>query len=54
MVDKKKQLIRDFISNQKQYPIVYAIAAGLYPILFYFSNNFTLVSHVTQKYDKKR
>lgn len=44
MATKIKQIISDFISNQKQYPIVYAIAAGLYPILFYYSNNFTLVN----------
>ncbi len=44
MAAKKKQLILDFISNQKQYPVVYAIAAGLYPIVFYFSNNFKLVN----------
>ena len=50
MAAKKKQsLIHTFISNNKQYPIIAAISAGLYPILFYFTNNYTIVntwSHV--------
>ena len=40
----EKSTIKDFLNNQKQYPILYAVAAGLYPILFYYSNNFTLVN----------
>lgn len=50
MAAKKKQsLIQSFISNNKQYPVIAAISAGLYPILFYFTNNYTIVntwSHV--------
>ena len=45
MTAKKKQsLIQSFISNKKQYPIIAAIAAGLYPVLFYFTNNYTIVN----------
>lgn len=44
MSNKKKSFYQDFLSNTKQYPILYAIATGLYPITFYFSNNFKLVN----------
>ena len=37
-------LIRRFLANTKSYPILAAIAAGLYPMMFYYSNNYTLVS----------
>ena len=50
MAAKKDQnFLGKFLSNNKQYPVLAAISAGLYPILFYFSNNYTLVntgSHV--------
>ena len=39
-----KSFIQRFISSSKQQPILFAVAAGLYPIGFYFSNNFTLVN----------
>jgi len=41
---KKQGFLREFLSNDKHYPIIYAIAAGLYPILFYYTNNYTLVN----------
>ncbi len=44
MVGKhKKNTLYTFLNNNKSYPILAAIAAGLYPLLFYFSNNYTLV-----------
>lgn len=50
MAAKKEQnFLGKFLSNNKQYPVLAAVAAGLYPILFYFSNNYSLVntwSHV--------
>ncbi len=50
MTAKKRQsLLNNFLENKKQYPVLAAIAAGLYPILFYFTNNYTIVntwSHV--------
>ncbi len=45
MAAKKEQnFLGRFLSNKKQYPVLFAIAAGLYPVLFYFSNNYTLVN----------
>ncbi len=44
MTNKKKSILQNFLSSDKQYPITTAIAAGLYPMLFYYSNNFTLVN----------
>lgn len=33
-----------FINSTKEIPVISGIAAGLYPILFYFTNNFSLVN----------
>ncbi len=45
MAAKKRQnFLNKFLNNQKEYPILAAVAAGLYPIFFYFTNNFTLVN----------
>jgi len=50
MAAKNNQsLLNKFLENKKQSPILAAVAAGLYPILFYFTNNYTIVntwSHV--------
>lgn len=43
-VKKEQNFLGKFLSNNKQYPVLAAVAAGLYPILFYFSNNYTLVN----------
>ena len=32
-----------FLRNNKSYPVLAAVAAGLYPLLFYYSRNFTLI-----------
>ncbi len=48
-VKKQQSFLGKFLSNNKQYPVVTAVAAGLYPVLFYFTNNYTLIntwSHV--------
>lgn len=46
---KKRGFLSAFLTNDKHYPILYGLAAGLYPTLFYFTNNYTLIntwSHV--------
>lgn len=36
--------ITKFTQNDKQYPILSGLAAGLYPVLFYYSNNYSLIN----------
>ncbi len=36
--------VKQFINNDKPYSLLTGLAAGLYPVLFYYSNNSTLVS----------
>ncbi|MEZ4859142.1 MAG: sulfatase-like hydrolase/transferase [Flavobacteriaceae bacterium] len=36
--------ISNFVNSNKDFPVIAAIAAGLYPILFYYSNNYPLVN----------
>jgi hypothetical protein len=46
---KKIAFLSAFLINNKHYPIIYALGAGLYPTIFYFTNNYTLIntwSHV--------
>lgn len=38
------KFFKKIFTNDKHYPALYAIGAGLYPIFFYYSNNFTLVN----------
>lgn len=42
--NKRQNFLGKFIADNKQYPILAAIAAGSYPILFYYSNNYTLIN----------
>ena len=44
MVDRIRQKIFSFLSSDNEYPIIYGIASGLYPILFCYNKNFTLVN----------
>ncbi|PKA83615.1 hypothetical protein ATE92_1775 [Ulvibacter sp. MAR_2010_11] len=49
VVSKWRHSFTNFLNNTRPYPILAAVGAGLYPYLFYFSNNFELVnswSHV--------
>jgi len=47
MATKKKQnLIQSFLLSTKQYPILIAIASGLYPLLYYFTRNFHFVNSI--------
>ena len=41
---KKQSFLKEFLSNDKHYPIIYALAAGLYPVIFYYTNNYTLIN----------
>ena len=41
---QRKSVVQAFLSSNRQYPILAGIAAGLYPIFFYYSNNFTLIN----------
>tara|TARA_R110002124_G_scaffold3116_2_gene21333 strand:- start:61188 stop:62678 length:1491 start_codon:yes stop_codon:yes gene_type:complete len=41
---EKLKIFKSFLTNNKEYPIVAAIAAGLYPFFFYYSNNYALVN----------
>ncbi len=43
----RNQII-SFINSDKQRPILAAMAAGLYPMLFYYNSNFTLVNSWNQ------
>lgn len=36
--------IRKFLSSETVHPVLAAIAAGIYPILFYYTNNYTLIN----------
>jgi hypothetical protein len=42
--NNKQNRLQKFISNGKSYPILTAISAGLYPVLFYYKSNYTLVN----------
>lgn len=44
MVNKIQKVFQNFLKSEKPYPIQAAIAAGLYPILFYYSSNFSLIN----------
>ena len=41
---KEQSFIQKFLSNNKNYPVLAAVASGLYPIFFYFTNNYTIVN----------
>lgn len=45
MQAKKKQgLISGFLNNGNAYPVLTAVAAGLYPLLFYYTNNYKMIN----------
>ncbi len=45
MKPKKKQgFFSDFLNNGKAYPLLTAVAAGLYPLLFYYTNNYKMIN----------
>lgn len=48
IVNKFRSNITSFIGNNKKYPVITAISAGLYPLLYYYNSNFTLVNSFEQ------
>ena len=43
---RKKIIV--FLDSKKHFPVISAIASGLYPLLYYYNNNFTLVNSWNQ------
>jgi len=43
-VSKLKQYIEKFVASTKEYPIVFALAAGLYSFIYVYHSNFMLVN----------
>ena len=45
MEPKKKQgFFSVFLNNGKAYSLLTALAAGLYPLLFYYTNNYKMIN----------
>ena len=44
MKTKRQNIFSDFLRNSKSYPVISGLAAGLYPVLFYYSRNFNMVN----------
>ncbi len=44
MQAKNQNIFSDFLRNNKSYPVLSGLAAGLYPVLFYYSRNFNMVN----------
>ena len=45
---KIRERFRVFIEGDKQYPVLIALASGLYPLLYYYNANFTLINSWSQ------
>lgn len=45
---KLRARFRVFIETNKQYPVLIALASGLYPLLYYYNANFTLLNSCSQ------
>lgn len=41
---KRQSFLNKFLNNQKEYPVLAAVSAGLYPLIHYFSNNISLAN----------
>lgn len=48
MFSKLRKYIEAFVANSKEYPIVFAIAAGLYSFIYVYHSNFMLVNSAFQ------
>ena len=48
MLSKFRKYIETFVENSKEYPIVFAIAAGLYSFIYIYHSNFMLVNSASQ------
>lgn len=47
-MSKLRKYIENFVASQKEYPIVFAIAAGLYSFIYTYHSNFMLVNSTFQ------
>ncbi|WP_430412190.1 sulfatase-like hydrolase/transferase [Kordia sp.] len=47
-MSKLRKHIEEFVANNKEYPIVFAIAAGLYSFIYVYHSNFMLVNSAFQ------
>ena len=47
-MEKIRARFRVFIEGDKQYPVLIALASGLYPLLYYYNANFTLINSWSQ------
>jgi len=43
MFKRIKDKIDNFLNNDKDYPVITALVAGIYPLLFYYSNNYPAI-----------
>lgn len=48
MISKIRQSILDFMNSDKTNPIICGLAIGLYPLLYYYDQNFTLINSWNQ------
>ena len=48
MLNKIRHKVIAFIDSKKDIPILAALAAGLYPLIYYYNSNFTLVNSWSQ------
>jgi hypothetical protein len=44
MISRVRKLVKNYINSDKQYPTLIAVASGLYPLLYCYSRNFSLVN----------
>lgn len=44
MITKIRKNIQDFVSSSSIYPTITGIAVGIYPLLYYYNKNFTIVN----------
>ncbi len=43
-MSKLQNIFSKFLKNDKSYPLLTGLATGLYPLIFYYTNNFTLIN----------
>ena len=44
MLNKIRGRVNNFLNNSKKFPFIAAFASGLYPLLYYYNQNFTLLN----------
>ena len=48
MLNKLRAIVIDFISSKKEFPVVAALASGLYPLFYYYDKNFSILNAWSQ------